>query len=45
MTPSTEPKKKMKFRRRDVRRAIVITLYAFVAIVTVAGMAAPAFIR
>jgi hypothetical protein len=41
LTLPTFPKKKI--RRRNVKRAFVIALYAFVAIVTVMGMISPAF--
>ena len=34
---------KKKIRKRTVKRALVIALYAFVAIVTVMGMISPAF--
>ncbi len=34
---------KTKIRKRAVKRALVIALYAFVAIVTVMGMISPAF--
>ncbi len=35
-------KKKFKLRRRHVKKIFAVTLYAFVAIVTVIGIAAPA---
>ena len=35
-------KPKMKLRRRHVKKALLITVYAFVAIVTVIGIVAPA---
>jgi hypothetical protein len=35
-------KPKMKLRRRHIKKALLITVYAFVAIVTVIGIVAPA---
>jgi hypothetical protein len=35
-------KGKMKLRKRHVKKALIIGLYAFVAIVTVIGIVAPA---
>ncbi len=35
-------KPKMRIRRRHVKKAAMITIYAFVAIVTVVSMVAPA---
>lgn len=40
---NTAPKPKLKIRRRDVKRALIVTLYAFVAIITIISMASPAF--
>ena len=42
MKKQPDMKKKMKIRPRQVKRALVIALYAFVAVVTIAGMIAPA---
>lgn len=43
MPQPTKEKAKFKLRKRHVRRAVIITLYAFVAIVTIIGIVAPAF--
>lgn len=37
-----ERKPKMRLRRRHIKKAAIITVYAFVAIVTVVGIVAPA---
>jgi hypothetical protein len=42
MAPTPEAKPK-RIRRRDVKRALVVTLYAFVTIITILSMASPAF--
>lgn len=42
MAVETKQKPKMKIRRRHVRRGLLIAVYAFVAIVTVIGIVAPA---
>lgn len=40
---ASKNKKKFKIRPRQFKKALVIGLYAFVAIVTVIGIVAPAF--
>lgn len=39
----TKEKPRLKIRRRHIKKALLITVYAFVAIVTVIGIASPAF--
>jgi len=40
--PISEKKPKLKLRKRHIKKAALITVYAFVAVVMVAGMIAPA---
>jgi hypothetical protein len=35
-------KPKLRLRKRHIKKALIITLYAFVAVVTVIGIIAPA---
>lgn len=42
MPQPTKEKAKFKLRKRHLRRAVIITLYAFVAVVTIIGIVAPA---
>lgn len=35
-------KPKLKIRRRHIKRVVVVTLYAFVAIATIIGIVSPA---
>lgn len=42
MAQERKEKPKMKIRRRHVKRGLLIAVYAFVAIVTVIGIVAPA---
>ena len=43
MPQPTQAKPKMRIRRRHIKRALIITMYAFVAIATIIGIVSPAF--
>lgn len=40
---TAEKKPKFKIRKRDVRKSLTKVVYAFVAVMTIAGMIAPIF--
>jgi hypothetical protein len=40
--PTLEKKPKMRLRKRHIKKAAIITVYTFVAVVMVVGMIAPA---